>query len=303
MADFVSQFWNWYVIVLTVASIAFCFWLVLATKGGKKEQPAEGADPETMGHVWDEDVEEFNNPLPRWWLNLFLITLIFSVVYLILYPGLGSFQGVLGWSQVNQYEQEMSDADQQYAGLYAEYGKTAIEELSNNKEAMQTGERLFASYCTTCHGSDARGAKGFPNLRDGAWLWGGEGERIKESIMVGRTGVMPAWGAPLGDDGVKNVTEYVLSLSGGDHDGDAAAAGKEKFDQLCIACHLPTGAGNPALGAPNLTDDIWLYGGSREDIVETIANGRNGQMPAHQEFLGEDRVHVLAAYVYSLSDR
>jgi cytochrome c oxidase cbb3-type subunit 3 len=260
-----------------------------------------GEKPKSLGHVWDGDLQELNNPLPRWWLNLFYATLIFSAGYLLLYPGLGSFAGALGWTSEGQYEKEVRDAEARYAPLYEKYLKQDIAALAKDPEALKTGERLFVNYCAQCHGSDARGAKGFPNLRDHDWLWGGDPQTIKTTIMNGRTGMMPGWGAVLGPEGLFNVTEYVLSLSGRKVNENAAAAGKEKFMQLCVACHGPDGKGNPAVGAPNLTDDIWVYGGTQREVMETIEKGRSGRMPAHAEFLGEGKVHVLAAYVYSLS--
>jgi cytochrome c oxidase cbb3-type subunit 3 len=296
MADFVTPSWHWFIVIVTIVSLLGCLWLVLANRSRKA--PGE---TESTGHVWDEDLQELNNPLPRWWFNLFLITIIFSFVYLALYPGLGSFQGVLNWSQTEQYENEVAAANARYDPLFERFSGTEVPALVGNEEAQKAGQSLFANYCTTCHGSDARGAIGFPNLRDDAWLYGGSPEAIKQTILNGRRGVMPAWQGVLGDEGVKNVTAYVESLAGRDVDAETAAKGKEKYQQLCIACHLPTGTGNQALGAPDLTDDAWLYGGSTHSIRQSISEGRNGVMPAHGEFLGEAKVHVLAAYVYGLS--
>ena len=298
MADFTSNFWNWFIIIGVVGGIVAMFWLNI-WQSERRRSAEEKAKP--MGHVWDENLQELNNPLPRWWLNLFYLTLVFGVVYLILYPGLGTFAGALGWTQVGQYDREIAAAKKQFDPLYEKYLKEDLKTVATNKEAIKTGERLFVNYCTTCHGSDARGAKCFPNLRDSDWLYGGEPETIKASIMNGRQGVMPAWGAALGGEGVFQVSEYVLSLSGRRVNEEAALAGKEKFKQLCVACHGADGRGNHQLGAPNLTDDIWLYGGSQKSVMETIEKGRSGRMPAHNEFLGEAKSHLLAAYVYSLS--
>lgn len=298
MADFTSSFWSWYIIIPTVAGIIGCFLLIrwLSTDIKPEEQA------QSMGHVWDEDLEELNNPLPRWWLNMFYLTLFFGIGYLVLYPGLGSFAGMLGWTSTGQYQQEMDLADARYGPLFSRYESMDIVAVADDPEARRMGERLFVTYCATCHGSDARGARGFPNLRDNNWLYGGEPETIKQSIMNGRNGVMPAWESALGGEaGVADVTEYVLSLSGRNVDEEAAARGKEKFQTLCVSCHGADGTGNQALGAPNLTDNIWLYGGSRARIMESIAKGRSGVMPPHGEFLGKDKVHLLAAYVYSLS--
>lgn len=296
MADFTSSFWHWFVLIVTLVSILGLFPLILKNRGQKSDKP------ETMGHVWDEDLEEYNNPLPGWWLNMFIITIVFGLVYLLLYPGLGSYAGMLGWTQLKQLEQENQQAKKVFGPIFERYAATEIKTLAKNPDAMRTGERLFANYCSVCHGSDARGAIGFPNLRDNNWQWGGSPEQIKTTIGQGRMGVMPGWKAALGgDDGVANVAEYVLSLSGRSHDAKKAEMGQEKFKQLCVACHKADGTGNPALGAPNLTDRIWLYGGSPKSVMQTIAEGRQGRMPPHDEFLGPDKVHLLAAYIYSLS--
>jgi cytochrome c oxidase cbb3-type subunit 3 len=300
VADFVNNFWHWFIVVLTLGSILILFPFIYLNKGNKDAANRDG-EVETMGHVWDDDLEELNNPLPGWWFNMFLITLIFGLVYLVLFPGLGHFQGLLNWSSAGRYQDEMQAASEKFDPIYEKYAAIDIKALSKDKAAMKTGERLFANYCSVCHGSDARGAKGFPNLRDSNWQYGGEPAQIETSILDGRVGVMPPWGPVLGDDGVTSVANYVLSLSGRDHDTSLAVAGKEKYDQFCAACHMPDGSGNPLLGAPDLSDRIWLYGGSIGTIEQSIKDGRSGQMPAHKEFLGTDRVHLLAAYVYSLS--
>jgi cytochrome c oxidase cbb3-type subunit 3 len=269
--------------------------------GNKKSTLPAGGTAEATGHVWDEDLEELNNPLPRWWIIKFYITIVFGIAYLALYPGLGTFEGVLGWTEKGQYEAEISAADTRYGPLYDKYMNQSIPEVAADEDAMKMGERLYVNYCAVCHGSDARGASGFPNLRDGDWLYGGTPEAIKHSLLYGRQAVMPAWQAVLGDEGVDQVTNYVRQLSGMSADDALAAEGKQKFETNCAACHMADGTGNIAMGAPNLTDEIWLYGGSPRAIKETIVKGRNGVMPAHAEFLGEAKVHILAAYVYSLS--
>ena len=298
MADFNSEFWHWYIAILTVLSILACVWLIRWMTAGfvKKDET------ETTGHVWDSDLTELNNPLPRWWLGLFYITLAFGGFYLLLFPGLGSFSGFLNWTSTGQYEKEVATMEAEVGPLFAKYQQTAIIDLIKDEEALKVGERLYINYCATCHGSDARGARGYPNLRDGNWLWGGDPENIKTSIMMGRQAAMPAWEVPLGGErGVDEVTQYLLSLSGRATIEELAVNGKTKYDTFCVACHGPEGKGNIAMGAPNLTDDSWLYGGSINRISESIAKGRNGQMPAHGEFLGEAKVHLLAAYVYGLS--
>ncbi|MCP4981783.1 MAG: cytochrome-c oxidase, cbb3-type subunit III [Gammaproteobacteria bacterium] len=298
MADFTSDFWHWYIAIISVISILACVWLLRWMTSGfiKKDEV------EDTGHVWDGDLTELNNPLPRWWLGLFYITIVFSGFYLLLYPGLGTFAGILDWTSQGQYEEEVAKTEAEVGPLFERYQQTAILDLIKDEDALKVGERLYANYCTTCHGSDARGARGYPNLRDGDWLWGGDPENIKATIMHGRQAAMPAWEGPLGgESGVDEVAQYLLSLSGRATIAELAEKGKAKYEVFCIACHGPTGTGNIALGAPNLTDDIWLYGGSLTRISQSIAKGRNGKMPPHAEFLGEAKVHLLAAYVYGLS--
>jgi cytochrome c oxidase cbb3-type subunit 3 len=298
MADFTSSFWNWYIIIPTVLGIVGCFMLIRWLSGGisPEEQGKE------MDHVWDEDLVELNNPLPRWWLNMFYITLFFGIGYLVLYPGLGSFTGLLGWTSTGQYQREVDLADARFGPLFKKYAQMDIIAVAADPDARRMGERMFVSYCATCHGSDARGARGFPDLRDNDWLYGGEPNTILLTILNGRSGMMPAWESALGgEQGVSDMAEYVFSLSGRKTDKDAVARGSDKFDMMCTSCHGVDGAGNQSIGAPNLTDNIWLYGGSRAQVMETIAKGRNGQMPPHGEFLGEEKAHLLAAYVYSLS--
>ena len=299
MADFNSDFWHWYIAILTVISILACVWL-LRWMTSSYEKP-EG-EVESTGHVWDGDLTELNNPLPRWWLGLFYITLVFGAFYLLLYPGLGKFSGLLEWSSRGAYEQEVAEMEAKVGPLFERYRKTEIIDLIKDPEALQIGERLYLNYCATCHGSDARGARGFPNLRDNAWQWGGDPDSIKTTLLNGRIAAMPSWEAALGGErGVDEVTQYVLSLSGRATIDQLAEAGKAKYDIFCVACHGADGKGNQALGAPNLTDDYWLYGGSITRIAESLILGRNGQMPAFGEFLGEDKVHLLTAYVYGLS--
>ncbi|KHD06825.1 cytochrome Cbb3 [Candidatus Thiomargarita nelsonii] len=296
---FTSQFWEWYIIILTVGSILACFGLILWLGSGHSKTDEK---VETMGHVWDESLEEYNNPLPRWWLNMFYFTLWFSVIYLILYPGLGSFAGILGWTELKQYQQEMDAAETRYGPIYAKYAKEPIAALAEDPDAVILGHRLYMTYCTTCHGSDAGGVPGYPNLRDDDWLYGGNPDAIKTTIMNGRQGMMPTatQNGLKSEAEINQVTQYVLSLSGEQHDQAAATEGQKIFGRVCFACHGMEGKGMQAV-APNLTDKIWLYGGSEAKIKESIANGRQGKMPAHGEFLGEAKVHLLATYVYSLS--
>lgn len=299
---FTSPFWDWFITLTTLGGILACFGLVYWL-GSDSKKSGESEQVETMGHVWDETLEEYNNPLPRWWLNLFYITLIFGIIYLIRYPGLGSFPGILEWTGLVQYELEMGAAYTRYGAIYDKYTKEPITTLVKNKNALQLSHSLYMTYCTTCHGSDARGVPGFPNLRDDDWLYGGTPEAIKATIQNGRNGMMPAAEA----NGLKteadihNVTQYVLSLSRNQHDPAAAAEGQKHYQRICMACHGMNGNGMQALGAPNLTDNIWLYGGSEAKIKETLTQGRQGKMPAHGDFLGDAKVHLLTAYIYSLS--
>lgn len=294
-----SSFWSGWIIVLTVGNILACFWLIWWTMRRKSGESASG---DVTGHTWDGDLQEYNNPLPRWWLGLFYITLFFAAVYLALYPGLGNFQGLLGWSSHgSQHGAEMAAAEEKYGPKFAQFRGMAIADVAKNEEALGMGKRLYLTYCMQCHGSDARGARGFPNLADNDWLWGGMPEQILASIANGRNGVMPAH-AHLGDAAIDDLAAYVASLSGRASDAAKVEAGKSTFMTAgCVGCHGMDAKGNQMLGAPDLTDNTWLYGGSEGLIKQTIAKGRNGVMPAHQDLLGDDKVHLLAAYVYSLS--
>ncbi len=296
MSDFVSDFWNFWVAGITLVSIIGCAVFLKAMSIKKKAGTVD-----TTGHVWDGDLAEWNNPLPAWWSWMFYITVVFALVYLALYPGLGSYQGMWNWSSKGQWEGEMKHAAETYDPIFNQFLKQDLKTVAADPKAREMGQRLFLTYCSQCHGSDAGGSRGFPNLTDKDWLYGGEPETIKASIMNGRSGIMPPHGPVLGDAGVKEVANYVFSLSGHKHDASLAAAGKPKFEQICAACHTPAGTGMQALGAPNLSDKIWLYGGSEAAVTETISKGRNGVMPAWKDFLGEAKVHLLAAYVYGLS--
>ena len=301
MADFTSGFWSIYITILTIVSIIGCGVLLWSQATVKIVVPKDG-EAETTGHSWDEGLQELNNPMPRWWMWLFYITIVFGFAYLTLYPGLGTFAGKLGWASKGQYEEELKLADAEFGPLFEKFQKTDIKTLATDPQAHAIGERLFLTYCSQCHGSDARGNKGYPNLTDSDWLHGGDPEMIKATILKGRHGQMPAMGAALGTEkDIENVAHYVRSLSGSNADPIKAAFGKEKF-AACAACHGADGKGNQAVGAPNLTDKNWLYGGSVATIMETIRGGRNNVMPAFDEFLGEAKVHLLTAYVWSLSN-
>lgn len=303
MSDFTSPFWNWFIDVPVILGILalFIFNIRMARKRPVSHKDgADGNDPST-GHVWDGDLRELNTPLPGWWLKLFYLTLVIAVVYLVLYPGLGSFPGILHWTEVNQYNAEVKAAKARYAPLYAHYLKEPVLTLSQDPKALLTGGRLFQTHCIACHGMDAGGNPGFPNLRDNDWLHGGTPADIEQTIAHGRDGQMPAWGPVLGKQRVAEVAEYVLSLSGRQADAHQVMAGRKVFSTYCAACHGANAKGNQQIGAPNLTDKIWLYGGSRATVIKTITYGRHGHMPAWLPRLGAADVHLLAAYVYSLS--
>jgi cytochrome c oxidase cbb3-type subunit 3 len=302
MSDFTSGFWNWYVALITVLSIFGCGLLLWSQSKHKVKVGADGQPEKTTGHVWDEDLTELNTPMPRWWMGLFYLTIVFGIGYLILYPGLGSYAGRLGWQSSGAYKLEVKQANLDYGPLFDKYLRQDIPAVARDPQAHEIGQRLFLNYCAQCHGSDARGNKGYPNLTDKDWLYGGEPSVIKETIMKGRHGQMPPMGAALGSDkDIENVAHYVRSLSGLSADPLKVAFGKPRFG-ACAACHGADAHGNPALGAPNLSDKVWLYGGSAETIMETIRKGRDNTMPAWGEFLGEGKAHVLAAYVWSLSN-
>ncbi len=301
MADFTSDFWNIYIVVLTLLSIAGCALLLYSQSVHKVAADAKPGTVGTTGHVWDEDLTELNTPMPRWWMWLFYLTIVFGLGYLALYPGLGSYAGRLGWQSSGAYTEELKKAEADYGPLFAKYLKQDIKAVAADPQARAIGERLFLTYCAQCHGSDARGNKGFPNLTDRDWLYGGTPDVIKATIMQGRSGMMPPMAAALGTDkDVEAVAHHVLTLSGSTADPIKAVFGKTKFG-ACVACHGVNGEGNPLLGAPNLADKVWLYGGSADTIMETIRKGRSNSMPPFADFLGEPKVHVLAAYVWSLS--
>ena len=299
MSDFTSNFWSLYVAGIALVGIIAC--LLLLWFSGKAK--AMTANDNSTGHVWDGDLREMNNPLPRWWVGLFLITIVFSLGYLALYPGLGTSPGQLGWSSKGQYEAEMAKGEKEVAPLYAKFSGMSTQDVAKDPQAQAIGDRLFMNNCAQCHGSDARGSKGFPNLSDADWLHGGSPEKIKETLTLGRIGQMPPMAAAVGTpDDVRNVAHYVLSLSGSPHDALIASLGKPKF-AACAACHGMDGKGNQTLGAPNLTDDIWLHGWGENAIVAMVNNGKVNQMPAQASKLTEPQLHVLASYVWGLSNK
>ena len=294
MSDFTSDFWHFYIGAISLASIIACAVFL-------KMQSVTAKPKDTTGHTWDEDLTEYDNPLPRWWAWLFYLTIAFSLGYLVLYPGLGSYKGTLRWTQVGQLEEENQAASAEFGPLYDKFAKLAVEDLAKSPEAIAVGQKLFLNHCAQCHASDAGGSRGFPNLTDKDWLWGGTPDAIRTSVTEGRMGVMPPFGAALGEQGAKDVAHYVLSLSGSANDSIRKARGEELFKSTCSACHGADGKGNPAMGAPNLTDGIWLHGSGEQAIIETVTRGRQNQMPAHKDILSPAKIHLLTAYVYSLS--
>lgn len=294
-----NTFWNWFVIIIVMINILGCWWLLHWTKGVGDEK--DGQPGEDSGHVWDDTIHELNSPLPRWWLHMFNITIVFALVYLAFYPGLGNFAGKLGWTQENQYEAEVAAAEEAQEVIFAKFRDMSPDQLMADAEAMEIGGRLFGNNCAMCHGSDGGGARGFPALNDDDWQWGGTFDQVMTSITAGRTAVMTPFGAVLGESGVPEVVAYVQTLSGQTADPEMAAAGQKHFQTICMACHGMDGTGNQMLGAPNLTDDIWLYGSNPADIEYAVVNGRNGKMPAHESILNEDKRRILAAYVLGLS--
>jgi len=299
-----STCWSLWIIILTTTNLVLLLWILLANR---KVAVAgeESTEAKTTGHEYD-GIEEYDNPLPRWWFYMFLLTFVFGIGYLIIYPGYGSYEGIKdedgkSWTAVNELRGHQAEAEKVYADTYGVYSKMPIEEVAKNPDALKMGFRLFSNNCAVCHGADGGGNPGFPNLTDKDWLYGGTTDKIHETIVGGRRAAMPAWGSILGEEGVADVAEYVLQISGNEHDATKAEAGAKLFTANCVACHGADGKGNQLLGAPNLTDKIWLYGGEPATIRQTLRDGRNGVMPAQQELLKEDRIHLLAAYVYSLS--
>ncbi len=301
MSDFSSTGWSIFVAAVTLLGLLACLALLFFAARRKVVMRADGTPDETTGHVWDDDLRELNNPLPLWWMVLFVITVLFGLAYAWLYPAMGSAQGSLRWSSAAEHDEDRAQALATAAPLYARFASMPAQQLATDRQAMGVGERLFVNHCATCHGSDARGSKGFPNLADDDWLWGGTPQKIAESISAGRQGLMPPMAAAIGSaDEVRQVAHYVLGLSGGPHDQLAAQLGQAKFG-MCAACHGAGGKGNPALGAPNLADKTWLHGWGEQAVVNMITQGKTNVMPAHADRLSAEQIHVLAAYVWQLS--
>ena len=296
MSDFINSGWALYVAGITIAGLIFCV-VVLAVASKRQVM----ANDNTTGHVWDEDLRELNNPLPRWWMWLFILTVVFAAAYLALYPGLGTNPGSFKWTSAGQWQAEQDKAHATMGPVYAKFTGQAAADLAKDPQAMGIGERLFVNNCAQCHGADGRGSKGFPNLTDGDWLGGTGADYIKKTVTEGRQGMMPPMAAAVGGgEDIKNVAHYVLSLSGSPHNNVAAQLGKAKF-AACAACHGADGKGNQALGAPNLTDKVWLHGWGEEAVAAMVTNGKTNVMPAFAHRLSPEQIHVLAAYVWNLS--
>ena len=296
-SQFTSPFWHYYIVAIVVASFIYVTWLLLSQD---KVKLKKGEEVKTTGHSWD-GIEEYNNPMPRWWFWMFIMTILFGVGYLVAYPGMGDYKGTFNWTSHNQYEREVAAADKTVNALYGKYSKMKVEDVAKDKNAMTIGKNLFDTYCIQCHGSDAQGSRGFPNLTDSDWIYGGTPEKIHETITNGRIGIMMPWGPNLGTEGVRDVANYVMSLSKDrTYDEDRAARGKEIFQANCVACHGANGQGTMGI-APTLNDNTWLWGGSEKAIIETITSGRHNQMPAWKDFLTEDKIHLLTAYVWGKS--
>ena len=299
MTGGLTTFWSIWVSVIVLGVIFGCWWLLWATR---KNQTTDTETEQTMGHSFD-GIEEYDNPLPKWWFYLFTGSVIFSLIYLVLYPGLGDFQGVLGWSSHGQWREEMKQAERKYGPIFAKYGSTPIKELVKNPDALQMGQRIFVNNCAVCHGSAGHGNVGFPNLTDNDWLYGGAPATIIQTITNGRHGQMPAHGLMpnMSDQQVDELVNYILSFTNRERSKEKAAEGAKLFQKACAACHGPDAKGNHAIGSANLTDSIWLYGGDYQTIKYTINHGRGGVMPAWGDKLSKDKIHIVAAYVYSLS--
>lgn len=299
MSDFTSGFWGYYIAAIALVGIVWCAWLLLSQRRIAKSATTTTED---TGHVWDGDLRELNNPLPRWWMWMFLLSCVFALGYLILYPGLGTYAGVLGFSTQAELAANRRVAEAKQEAVYAKYMKMDVHGLAVDPEAREIGQRLFLNYCAQCHGSDARGSRGFPNLTDTDWLYGGDPDTIHQSIAKGRNGKMPSLAAAIDAKLAGDVAQYVRSLSGLAYDPIRASRGEGTFKTTCAACHGSTGKGNQALGAPNLSDHVWLYASSEASIADAILKGHEGHMPAHEEILTAERIQMLTAYVWGLSN-
>lgn len=288
-----SSFWHLFIVILTVASIVGCVWLLLSQSRGK-------TGPETT-HTWDDDLTEYNNPLPRWWFNLFVITVVFGLAYLVFYPGLGNIAGRLGWTSEQEMQARLQELTAQRQAQYAKLAGKSVAELSQDPTARGLGRAVFVANCAGCHGADAHGAIGFPNLADHDSLFGSDPDTILQSITNGRGAMMPPFKDILSAEAVEALVSFLPYWSDPTLDAARREAGLKHFSGICAACHGADGKGNVAMGAPNLTDDVWLFGSRPEQLRDTILKGRSAQMPAHKDILSADELRVVAAYVSALT--
>ena len=288
MAELPTDFWAGWIVVLTLASLAGLAWLVFSIYFGPRVEHEKAEGP-----VWDSNLREGSHPAPMWWFWLMLALLVLSVIYLMLYPGLGSYQGALRWSQGGRLNESLEQYQDEFGGIRALVAEAQVATLQADPAMMASAQRVFDRNCAVCHGYDAAGQAGyFPNLIDDEWQWGSSEMQIEQSIRDGRIAVMVGWEAVLGRDGVERVVDYLGVLGS---DAATGHAGQTQYNQFCVACHGVDGTGNAALGAPNLVDDVWLYGNSREALVHSIAVGRNGVMPAFGERLDDTQIKLLIA--------
>lgn len=301
MSDFINGFWSYFIAIIALGGIAWCLWLLYTQRRWLGNRPASGPVDDT-GHVWDEDLTELNNPLPRWWAWMYLLLCVFALGYLLLMPGLGAFKGVLGYTTADEVRRHQAQLAEQVKPVYARFETMTVPQIAADPAARQIGERLFLNTCAQCHGSDARGGRSFPNLTDADWLHGGAPEAIQQTITHGRHGIMPPWKASIDAATASDIAHYVRSLSGLAADPIKVFRGQREFGTVCVACHGVDGKGNQVLGAPNLTDETWLYGSSEATIVQTILEGRDNRMPAHDAVLTPEQIKILTAWVWGLSN-
>ncbi|HUH60459.1 MAG TPA: cytochrome-c oxidase, cbb3-type subunit III [Candidimonas sp.] len=300
MSDFVSSFWSYFIGVIALGGIAFCVWLLFSQRAWLKQDVDTAGD---TGHVWDGDLTELNNPVPRWWTVMYLGLCVIALAILFLYPGVGSYTGELGYTSARQVKAQQAALNEQIKPVYERFNQMSIQQVAADPAALEIGQRLFLNNCAQCHGSDAKGSGSFPNLTDGDWLHGGEPETIQLSITNGRHGMMPPWSSQIKPTEAADIAQYVRSLSGLASDALRVVPGKRGFDAFCVACHGAEGKGNTLMGAPNLTDNVWLYGSSEASITETILNGRQNVMPAQGGILTEDQIRMLTAWVWGQSNK
>lgn len=300
MSDFVSGFWSIFITVVALGGIVWCLWLLFSQRAWLKTKVAAAED---TGHIWDGNLTELNHPVPRWWTVMYLLLCIFGLAYLWLFPGLGTYQGSLNFSAAEEVRRDQAALAERIQPLYQRYAQLSIPEIAADPEARAIGQRLFLNSCAQCHGSDARGGPSFPNLTDSDWLHGGEPENIQQTITMGRHGMMPPWKGTISPTEASDIAQYVRSLSGLASDALRVVPGKRGFETYCVACHGAEGKGNTMLGAPNLTDNVWLFGSSEASIVDTILNGRENVMPAQERNLSPDQIRILTAWVWGLSNQ